>query len=85
MLPLVLLSYPAWVDDSIMFEILELGGITLLLVCTFGRLWSILYSGSKKNVELVTRGPYSISRNPLYLFSSIGAFGIGLMFASLTL
>ena len=58
-------------------------GFFLILVCIFGRLWSILYVGGRKNGELAVSGPYSITRNPLYLFSTIGAFGIGLMFGSI--
>jgi len=82
---LVLLSYPAWRDDSVVAEMAELIGIVLLFTCILGRLWSILYSGGKKNSELVTEGPYSVTRNPLYLFSILGAVGIGLMFSSLVM
>ena len=78
----LLLSRPAWSEDRPFHEIIEMTGLSLVLVCIFGRLWSILYVGSRKNGELVTSGPYSITRNPLYLFSTIGAAGIGLMFGS---
>jgi hypothetical protein len=37
-----------------------------------------LYIGGYKNTTLVTSGPYSISRNPLYFFSMIGGAGLGL-------
>jgi protein-S-isoprenylcysteine O-methyltransferase Ste14 len=63
-------------------EFVELTGIALVILCIAGRVWSSLYIGSKKNRELVTAGPYSITRNPLYLFSTIGAVGIGMMFGS---
>jgi len=82
---IILLSYPAWPDDSVVAEMAELIGITLLFTCILGRLWSILYSGGRKNADLVMEGPYSITRNPLYLFSILGAVGIGLMFISLVL
>jgi hypothetical protein len=62
-------------------EVIELVGLGLAIVFA-GRAWSILYIGSNKNRELITTGPYSIARNPLYLFSTIGAVGIGLMFGS---
>ncbi|MEM5471106.1 isoprenylcysteine carboxylmethyltransferase family protein [Hoeflea sp. AS60] len=58
-------------------------GMLLILACIFGRLWSTLYIGTRKNSEVVMTGPYSITRNPLYLFSTIGAFGAGLVFGSI--
>lgn len=79
----LLFSRPGWDEASILHEVVEMTGFALILVCIFGRLWSILYVGGRKNSELAVSGPYSISRNPLYLFSTIGAFGIGLMFGSI--
>jgi protein-S-isoprenylcysteine O-methyltransferase Ste14 len=64
-------------------ESIEMVGVLLVLACIAGRMWSILYIGSRKNAELVTAGPYSMTRNPLYFFSTIGAAGIGLMTGSL--
>jgi len=78
----LLVSRPAWSETSGVHEALEMAGVGFILICMFGRLWSILYVGSRKNSELVTTGPYSITRNPLYLFSTLGIFGIGLVFGS---
>jgi protein-S-isoprenylcysteine O-methyltransferase Ste14 len=80
-----LVSVPYRDFGSPMHQLIELSGLVLLLVCVFGRLWSILYVGHLKNRELVTCGPYSVTRNPLYLFSTIGAAGAGLLFGSLIL
>jgi protein-S-isoprenylcysteine O-methyltransferase Ste14 len=52
-------------------------GAGLIFVCISGRTWCSLYIGGRKNRELVTIGPYSVSRNPLYGFSIIGAVGMG--------
>ncbi len=52
-------------------------GAGLIFVCISGRTWCSLYIGGRKNYELVTTGPYSVCRNPLYVFSIIGAIGIG--------
>jgi protein-S-isoprenylcysteine O-methyltransferase Ste14 len=38
-----------------------------------------------KQRELVTKGPYSLVRNPLYLFTLLGAGGIGALSGSITL
>jgi protein-S-isoprenylcysteine O-methyltransferase Ste14 len=77
----ILLTQPVLVGRT--HEFLELIGMALIILCVAGRLWSILYIGSKKNRELVTTGPYSITRNPLYLFSTVGAIGIGLVIGSI--
>lgn len=78
----LLFSRPIWIDDQPVREILELSGYVLVFVCVFGRLWSILFVGSRKNSELVTTGPYSMTRNPLYFFSVLGVIGIGLAYGS---
>ncbi|WP_312793769.1 isoprenylcysteine carboxylmethyltransferase family protein [Tianweitania sp.] len=58
-------------------------GLAFGTICLFGRIWSILYIGPVKSLELVRNGPFAMTRNPLYFFSSIGAAGIGLMFGSI--
>ncbi len=78
-----LVAAPAFQGE--LHEFIELTGLALLFVCFGGRIWSILYVGGRKSEQLVTIGPYSITRNPLYLFSTIGAVGAGLAFGSLTL
>jgi protein-S-isoprenylcysteine O-methyltransferase Ste14 len=63
----------------------EVVGI-LLILSGFGiRLWCTLYIGGKKNRNLMTDGPYSLCRNPLYLGSILAASGIGLQTEMLTL
>ncbi len=84
MLPVLLFVKPIGGPDSFWIEVLEPVGISLLVMGVLGRFWSILYVGSRKNKLVVTDGPYSITRNPLYLFSSIAAFGIGLMMGTFT-
>lgn len=60
-------------------------GIFLAAIGAFGRQWCSLYIGGRKTRELVTTGPYSLCRNPLYLFSFIGAAGVALSSHSLTM
>ena len=47
-------------------------------VATVGRLWCSLYISGYKDAVLITSGPYSVSRNPLYFFSFLGFAGIRL-------
>lgn len=61
----------------------EFFGWVLIVLCIIGRTWCSLYIGGRKNETLVRHGPYSVVRNPLYLFSTIGATGIGLASGSI--
>ena len=53
-------------------------GIVLVGVASIGRLWCSLYIAGYKTDTLITQGPYSMCRNPLYFFSLVGAVGVGL-------
>src|SRR6187402_2966911 len=64
---------PLWV-----VEVCESVGLVFLAIAAFGRIWCLVFIAGKKNDELVMDGPYSTSRNPLYVFSFIGAVGFGL-------
>ena len=71
--------------ETALHEGLEAFGLGLIAVCIVGRAWCSLYIGGRKKAEIVSRGPYSISRNPLYIFSFMGAFGVGAQTSSLVL
>ncbi|ONH87028.1 isoprenylcysteine carboxyl methyltransferase [Thalassospira sp. MCCC 1A02803] len=60
-------------------------GMMAIMVCIVGRGWCSLYIGGRKKTELVTSGPYSMCRNPLYVFSFIGAFGAGAQTGSIAI
>lgn len=74
-----------WSADGLMRRLIENIGLALVVIAVVGRAWCSLYIGGRKAAELVTAGPYSVSRNPLYLFSFIGALGVGAQSGSLTL
>jgi len=84
-LAVCLLGQARWRPGSAVHELIEWLGVLLIVMCIIGRTWCTLYIGGRKDAELVTLGPYSISRNPLYLFSSLGAAGIGAQFGSIVL
>lgn len=66
-------------------EALETLGLAMIGICVVGRAWCSLYIGGRKKAQIVDRGPYSITRNPLYVFSFIGAFGMGAQTGSVTI
>lgn len=74
---------PSWSTATI--DGFRTAGLVLIGVAIIGRAWCSLYIGGRKTAEIVDRGPYSVSRNPLYLFSFAGAFGMGLQTGSLAL
>src|SRR5688500_5721815 len=72
-------------EGSLAAATLFMSGLALVGVATVGRLWCSLYINSHKESALVTVGPYSITRNPLYFFSFLGFIGVGLATETVTL
>lgn len=64
-------------------DLTSFAGLGCVIVASFGRVWSSIYIAGRKTSTLVEFGPYSVARNPLYLFSLVGAAGIGLASGSL--
>jgi len=63
--------------DGAYHEFLEAVGIGAIGFAILGRLWCTVYIGGRKSAEIVNAGPYSVTRNPLYVFSAIAALGAG--------
>jgi protein-S-isoprenylcysteine O-methyltransferase Ste14 len=51
-------------------------GLTLVVAAVLGRLWCTVFIAGRKNAVLCADGPYGLSRNPLYVFSSLGLLGV---------
>lgn len=82
--PVLLMTHSAWIATPIA-PALETAGVLLIVLAVLGRFWSILYIGGHKNATVMQEGPYSVCRHPLYLFSTIGAAGFGLMLGSIVM
>ncbi|MBL7214076.1 MAG: isoprenylcysteine carboxylmethyltransferase family protein [Phycisphaerae bacterium] len=83
---LLLISGSKWETESPMVSaVLFLAGCVLVGVASLGRLWCSLYVAGYKTKHLVTVGPYSVCRNPLYFFSMVGGLGVGLVTETFTI
>ena len=83
LLIIVALSLSKWhFHASLIGYFLWLMGWLFVGVGAMGRIWCSIYISGYKNNKLVMEGPYSLCRNPLYLFSYLG--GVGIMFLTET-
>ncbi len=73
-----------WLHSAPLFYAqIEHVGIFLIFIAIFGRTWCALHIGGLKKAAIVDTGPYSVVRNPLYVFTIIGAAGMGAQTSSL--
>lgn len=84
-LAVAIMSDHTYGKNTLMDLILEISAYNALVIAAMGRLWASAYISGKKDEVLVTDGPYSIVRNPLYFFSFIGFVGAGLAFESIVI
>lgn len=63
---------------------LDAPGWMLFMIGAALRWWATLYIGGRKSSSIVTDGPYSICRNPLYLGTFLMLIGFSLYLESLT-
>jgi protein-S-isoprenylcysteine O-methyltransferase Ste14 len=75
---------PSWGRHGVVAEILRWTGYAALIAGAMGRVWCAAYIGGRKSQIVVDVGPYSMTRNPLYVFSFVGLVGIGLVSGMLT-
>jgi protein-S-isoprenylcysteine O-methyltransferase Ste14 len=73
----VILSPPPQ-DPYHLYEYVDMVGYLLVALATMGRLWCGIYIFGRKSDNLCQDGPYSICRNPLYLFSFMGGAGVAM-------
>ncbi|MEX1230379.1 MAG: isoprenylcysteine carboxylmethyltransferase family protein [Planctomycetaceae bacterium] len=79
----LLFSQHRYTEDGLFDLMMEAAGFLMLLIGGFGRAWTSAFISGRKNRQLVTDGPYSMVRNPLYFFSFVSFAGAGLAFQSL--
>lgn len=84
-LPLILFAVPMWPEYSLPHELMELVGHICVIAGILIRVISSLYVGGRKNDVLVTDGPFSVVRNPLYVGSFIATIGLGFATGSMTI
>ena len=82
-LALMAVTASAW--HPVAAAVMLILGYTLVRFAITGRAWTALYLTGHKKHQLVTGGPYSMCRNPLYFFTFVGLLGIGLAAGSLSI
>jgi protein-S-isoprenylcysteine O-methyltransferase Ste14 len=81
---LAIFSQPHAIEGTWDDTVLDSAGWVLFIIGGTFRWWATLYIGGKKYNSIVSEGPYSICRNPLYLGTFLTLMGFSLYMESLT-
>lgn len=81
----VMFSDPLIQEGSNAALAMKVLGWFFFMLYLFFRIWATLYVGARKDSELQTEGPYSITRNPLYVGSFCLFLSLILFIRSFTL
>jgi protein-S-isoprenylcysteine O-methyltransferase Ste14 len=81
----VLFSRPWIAESSPWALVMDFAGWVLFLAYLGMRIWATLYVGGVKDKVLQTTGPYSITRNPLYVGGFCFALSIAFLLKSFSL
>jgi protein-S-isoprenylcysteine O-methyltransferase Ste14 len=85
MIVLLLVSTPKMPMHDGLRMLMLLIGYFLVIAGAMGRGYCSAYIGGRKNDVVVSSGPFSVVRNPLYVFSFLAVVGIGLQSGMLTI
>lgn len=78
-LAIIFFSKPGIDGQLSAHEVIEYIGYFMVAICVIGRVYCTAFLGGHKNATLITYGPFSVCRNPLYAFSLIGITGVALI------
>jgi protein-S-isoprenylcysteine O-methyltransferase Ste14 len=65
-------------DHTFSHSLFDFFALILIILCAFGRIYATAFLGGHKNKKIIDIGPYSVVRNPLYVFSWLGVLGLSL-------
>jgi len=66
---LLVFTRPAITPEMAVYALFINIGLVLIAIGVIGRVFSTIFLGGHKNETVITYGPFSVCRNPLYLFS----------------
>ncbi len=79
-----ILSGRYWREGTSQDDLLDEIGLVFLFAGLGMRTWATLFIGGRKSRTLITQGPYSLCRNPLYLGTFLIGIAVALFLQSLT-
>jgi len=81
----VAFSTPTIVHGTFIDYLIDAAGWIFFVLYAVFRVWATMYVGNRKDHELQTEGPYSLTRNPLYFGSLCYALAVACFLKSITL